>query len=134
MRVHPKTSRAHAWIRWILAFELLLGLAGLGIAMVVATSGTPQPTAVWVRTAIGLFLTALTLYYAWKASQGSIWAYRRLRALTIGLPIITMLIAMIPGFYPTWMIIEQILFSIGMITAAAILLNTHMRETYRPTQ
>ncbi len=75
----------------------------------------------------------LTLgYFAWRASGGWRWAYQRLRLFSQIFPVVTLVMAAIPGLYPGWMVTEQILFSLVMIGIADFLTSDHMRHAYRP--
>lgn len=131
-RSHPKTRRAFTWIMWLLVFELVLGLGAVVVALVLAGRGEQVPFAVWMRTLIVLAMTATLFYFAWRASLGWIWAYQRLRLFAQIFPVVTLVIAAIPGLYPAWMVTEQIVFSLVMIGIADFLTSDHMRETYRP--
>ncbi len=62
--------------------------------------------------------------------MGYYWAYSRLRLFSRIFPIVTLVIAAIPGLYPLWMTIEQIVFSLLMIGIGDILTTDHMRETF----
>lgn len=128
---HPKTKRAFKWIAWLLAVELLIGVAAVVIACVLTLNGEPQPFSVWMRTLVVLGMTATLFYFAWRAAKGWIWAYSRLRLFSQIFPVITLVLAAIPGLYPTWMITEQIIFSLIMIGIADFLTSDHMRDAYR---
>lgn len=128
---HPKTKRAFTWIAWLLAVELLIGIAAVVIALVLTLHGEPQPFSVWMRTLVVLGMTATLFYFAWRAAKGWIWAYSRLRLFSQIFPVITLVLAAIPGLYPTWMITEQIIFSLIMIGIADFLTSDHMRDAYR---
>lgn len=128
---HPKTKRAFVWITWLLAFELALGLAAVVYAVVIARAGEPVPFAVWMRTVVVLCMTATLFYFFWRATKGFYWGYQRLRLFTQIFPVITLVIAAIPGLYPVWMITEQIVFSLVMIGIGDFLTGDHMREVFR---
>lgn len=130
-RTHPKTRRAFTWIMWLLVVELVLGLSAVVVAVLVARSGHTVPFAVWMRTIVVLAMTVTLFYFAWRAASGWRWAYLRLRLFAQIFPVITLVITAIPGLYPTWMISEQILFSLVMIGIADFLTSDHMRAAYR---
>jgi hypothetical protein len=127
---HPKTRRGFDGILWILAAEVVVGLAAIVIAIVLTVNGMPQPWAVWFRGIAVLAITATLLYFAWRASLGWYWAYSRLRLFSRVFPIVTLVVATIPGLYPLWMTIEQIVFSLLMIGIGDILTTDHMREAF----
>jgi hypothetical protein len=128
---HPKTRRAFTWIMWLLVAELLIGMAAVIIALALTLNGHPQPFAVWMRGLIVLAMTATLFYFAWRAARGWVWAYSRLRLFAQIFPVITLVIAAIPGLYPAWMITEQIIFSLIMIGIGDFLTSDHMRDAYR---
>lgn len=130
-RTHPKTRRSFVWIFWLLGVELVIGLGAVVVALVLATEGEPVPFAVWMRTLVVLAMTATLFYFAWRASLGWRWAYQRLRLFAQIFPVITLVMAAIPGLYPLWMVTEQIVFSLIMIGIADFLTSDHMREAYR---
>jgi uncharacterized membrane protein len=105
-RDHHRTVRAFRWVFWLLAVELLIGFAAVVIA-------------------VALF------YFAWRAALGWRWAYQRLRLFAQIFPVITLVMAAIPGLYPAWMVTEQIVFSLIMIGIADFLTSDHMRRVYR---
>ena len=45
-------------------------------------------------------------------------------------PVITLVMAAIPGLYPVWMVTEQIVFSLIMIGIADFLTSDHMRAVF----
>jgi hypothetical protein len=130
MREHPRTRRAFVAIAWLLAAELVLGGAAVIVAVAIALSGTAVPFAVWMRTFVVLAMTVTLLYFAWRASRGYYWAYSRLRLFSKIFPVITLVLAAIPGLYPLWMVTEQILFSLIMIGVADYLSSDHMRDAF----
>ncbi len=129
-RTHPKTRRAFAWVMWLLVAELVLGIGAAVVAVALATTGDPVPFAVWMRTFVVLAMTVTLFYFAWRASLGWYWAYSRLRLFAQIFPVITLVMAAIPGLYPAWMVTEQIVFSLIMIGIADFLTSDHMREAF----
>jgi len=130
-RSHPKTRRAFTWIMWLLVVELVIGVVAVGIALALTLAGDPQPFSVWMRGLVVLGMTATLFYFAWRAALGWRWAYSRLRLFAQIFPVITLVLAAIPGLYPAWMITEQIVFSLIMIGIADFLTSDHMRDAYR---
>jgi len=132
---HAKTRRGFDGILWILAAEIVVGVAAIVIAIVLTANGMPQPWAVWFRGIAVLAITPTLLYFAWRASLGWYWAYSRLRLFSRIFPVVTLVIAAIPGLYPLWMTIEQIVFSLLLIGVGDILTGDAMREAFpRPVK
>lgn len=129
-RRHPKTRRAFTWILWLLVAELLLGVGAVAVALMLAVEGEAVPVSVWMRTVVVLGMTATLFYFAWRASLGWRWAYLRLRLFAQIFPVITLVLAAIPGLYPVWMVTEQIVFSLIMIGVADFLTSDHMRGVF----
>ncbi len=127
---HPRTRRSFDGILWILAAEILVGVAAVIVAFSLASHGEPVTWAVWFRSVAVLGITLTLLYFAWRASLGYYWAYSRLRLFSRIFPIVTLVIATIPGLYPLWMTIEQIVFSLLMIGIGDILTTDHMRAAF----
>lgn len=127
----PKTKRAFAWITWLLVCELALGFGAVVYAVIIAEAGEPVPFAVWMRTIVVLGMTATLFYFFWRATKGFYWGYQRLRLFTQIFPVITLVMAAIPGLYPVWMITEQIVFSLVMIGIGDFLTSDHLREVFR---
>ncbi|GAA4480778.1 hypothetical protein [Microbacterium panaciterrae] len=133
-RTHPRTLRAFRWIFWLLALELVIGLAAVVVAIVIAVDArsiAAVPFAVWMRALIVLAMTATLFYFGWRAALGWRWAYQRLRLFAQIFPVITLVMAAIPGLYPAWMVTEQIVFSLIMIGIADFLTSDHMRQAFR---
>lgn len=116
---------------WLLIVELVLGFSAVAYAVVIARGGESVPFIVWMRTLVVLGMTATLFYFAWRASLGLRWGYQRLRLFSQIFPVITLVMAAIPGLYPAWMVTEQILFSLIMIGIADFLTSDHMREAFR---
>jgi hypothetical protein len=130
MRDHPSTLRTFAGIRWILAAEVVVGIVAFVIAIVLVSRGEYVAWAVWFRGVAVLGITVTLFYFAWRAAKGYYWAYSRLRLFSKIFPIVTLVIAAIPGLYPFWMTIEQIIFSFLLIGVGDLLTTDHMREAF----
>lgn len=128
---HPRTRRAFTWISWLLALELLIGLAALVVGIVLFARGTVLAFPVWMRILVVLGMTATLFYFAWRAQKGYRWAYSRLRLFSKIFPVITLVMAAIPGLFPFWMVTEQIVFSLVLIGIADFLDSDHMRRVFR---
>jgi hypothetical protein len=130
MRDHPRTRRAFIAIAWLLVVEFAIGLGAVVVAVVLTASGQGVPWAVWMRTVIVLGMTATLFYFTWRASLGWYWGYSRLRLFSKIFPVVTLVLAAIPGLYPLWMVTEQIVFSLILIGVADFLDSDHMRAAF----
>ena len=130
MRSHPKTRRSFVAIAWLLAAEFVLGILAIVIAVVLQLNGNEVQFAVWMRGLVVLGMTATLFYFAWRAQKGYYWAYSRLKLFSKIFPVVTLVLAAIPGLYPLWMVTEQILFSLILIGVADYLSTDHMRAAF----
>ncbi len=129
-REHPRTRRAFVVIAWLLVVELAVGLAAVGVAVALQLGGQSVPWAVWMRSVVVLGMTVTLFYFAWRAQKGYYWAYSRLRLFSKIFPVVTLVIAAVPGLYPLWMVTEQIVFSLILIGVADYLDSDHMRAAF----
>jgi hypothetical protein len=129
-RDHPRTRRAFHVIAWLLIVELLIGTAAVAVAVVLAVDGVVVPFPVWMRSVVVLGMTVTLFYFAWRATKGYYWAYSRLRLFSKIFPVVTLVVAAIPGLYPLWMVTEQIAFSLVLIGVADYLDSDHMRSAF----
>jgi hypothetical protein len=130
LRQDPRTHRYFVGIFTILGIELVIGLVAVVIAIVLAVSGQEVRWAVWFRSLAVLAITATLFYFALRAVRGWYWAYSRLRLFSRVFPIVTLAVAAIPGLYPLWMTVEQIVFSLLMVGIGDILTSDHMRDAF----
>jgi len=129
-RDQPRTRRAFTVIAWLLTAELVIGLTAVVVAVVLTAGGVQVGFAVWMRSVIVLGMTVTLFYFAWRARAGFYWAYSRLRLFAKIFPVVTLVIAAIPGLYPLWMVTEQIVFSLILIGVADYLDSDHMRASF----
>jgi hypothetical protein len=130
MRQHPRTVRTFRWIRLLLLAETIVGLTAIVVAVLLTRAGETLPWAVWFRATVVLLITLSLYVFAWRAELGYFWAYSRLRLFSRIFPIVTLVIAAIPGLYPFWMVVEQIAFSVIMIGIGDFLTSDHMRQAF----
>lgn len=126
----PKIRRAFIVITWLLAAEFVLGVLAIVIAFILLLDGQTVPLAVWTRGLVVLGMTVTLFYFSWRAQKGFYWAYSRLKLFSKIFPIVTLVMAAIPGLYPLWMITEQIIFSLIMIGVADYLSSDYMRDAF----
>jgi len=130
LRIHPRTRRAFNAVVWILCAELLVGSVAIVVGVVLAMAGESVSWAVWFRGLVVFGITVTLFYFVWRAVVGYYWAYSRLRLFSSIFPIVTLVIAAIPGMYPFWMIAQQVFFSFLLFGVASILWSDHMRKAF----
>jgi hypothetical protein len=75
-------------------------------------------------------LTASLYYFVWRAQHGWWWAYSRLRLFSMIFPAVAIGTSLVPGLYPSWMVVEQLVLA-GILLVVARLLNArHLRTAY----
>lgn len=130
-RTHEETAQAFRWVAVLLLVEVLIGAAAVVVAVSLTLRGHTVAPAAWLRSVVVLGMTATLFYFAARAAAGWRWAYQRLRLFSQIFPVITLVMAAIPGLYPGWMVSEQIVFSLIMIGVSDILTSDHMRIAFR---
>ena len=127
---HPRATRIFRGMRAMLLVELVVGVLAAIAAVVLTALGNEVNTAVWLRTFGVLAITVTLYYFSVRAAEGYYWAYQRLRLFTIVFPIVTLVTASIPGLYPLWMTIEQVIFSLILIAVGDLLASAPMRIAF----
>jgi hypothetical protein len=130
-RTSDAVCSAFRRVRVLLGIETAVGVAALVLAVVLASRGVSVPLAVWIRATAVLLITLSLFVFAWRAQLGWWWAYSRLSLFSVVFPAVTIVLALIPGLYPAWMIIEQVIFAGLMLGVAVLLRSAAMRATYR---
>jgi len=127
---HTSATRIFRGMRLMLLVELIVGVVAAIAAVVLTARGYEVSTAVWLRTCGVLAITVTLYYFAVRAAEGYYWAYQRLRLFTIVFPIVTLVTASIPGLYPLWMTIEQVIFSLILIAVGDLLASAPLRIAF----
>ncbi|WP_345437669.1 hypothetical protein [Microbacterium gilvum] len=127
----PALHRDWLVVRVLLGVAIMLGVSAVGIAFWLTLQGVPEPVLVWFRSVVVLGLTGGLGYFSFRAEQGWLWAYSRMRLFSFVFPAVTLVIAAVPGLYPFWMTVEQVAFAAIMLTVGAILSTRRMRTAYR---
>ena len=123
-------TRIFRGMRLMLLVELTVGGLAALAAVILTARGYEVSAAVWVRTCGVLAITVTLYYFAIRAAEGYYWAYQRLRLFTIVFPIVTLVTASIPGLYPLWMTIEQVVFSLILIAVGDLLASAPLRLAF----
>ena len=129
-RAAPRTRRALLTVTWWLVAELVLAAGAVGVALDVRDHGGSVSGIVWYRLVVIFGLTATLFYFVWRAGRGFYWAYSRLRLFSMVFPVVALASSAVPGLYPSWMIVEQILFSVVLLAIAVVLSSAHMRAVF----
>jgi hypothetical protein len=130
VRTEPATRRALLVVSGCLVGELVIAAAAVAFAVAITDTGGSVPGIVWYRLVVILGLTSTLFYFVWRAWLGWVWAYTRLRLFSIVFPVIALGTSAIPGLYPPWMIVEQVLFSLVLVAVAVVLWRPQVRAAY----
>jgi hypothetical protein len=130
LRTDPRTRAAFTRVAWLLLAEFLIGAGAVGEAFSLSRSGHHISPVVWWRLVV-IFAIATTLFYfVWRARLGFWWAYSRLRLFSLVFPVVAVTTCLIPGLYPEWMVIEQLVFSAVLLLVRLVLSTPHLRAAY----
>ncbi|WP_037344898.1 hypothetical protein [Sciscionella sediminilitoris] len=110
--------RAFRTVRFLLAAYAALSAAVLLTVVILALTGNPVTSFVWGRSGGVLASAAVTYWLAVRAARGARWAYRRVRVLTVVVPIAILAIDLIPGALPPWFIALQAVCALAVAAAA----------------
>ncbi|UKY54629.1 hypothetical protein [Streptomyces inhibens] len=105
---HPYTQRAFGKVKLLVAAYGALSAAVLITVVVLAITGHEVTSFMWGRSAGVLASAAVTYWLTVRASRGARWAYLRVRAISIIVPIAIVAIDMIPGALPPWFVVMQV--------------------------
>jgi len=125
-----RTRKAFTVVAWLLVLELVIGAGAVAVALDLFHRGETVPPVAWMRGVVVLGMTVTLFYFLWRARLGYYWGYSRLRLFSKIFPVVTLLLAAIPGLFPAWMVTEQILFSVVLIGVAGVLDSEHMRAAF----
>lgn len=126
----PAARRALRTICWILGAEIVIGATALVITLMDLLGGVHDHPAVWLRGLVVLGLTVSLGYFVHRAGEGWYWAYLRIRLFAWIFPLVTLATAALPGLYPAWMVVEQVVFAALMIGIAVLTSSAPLRTAF----
>ncbi|AXG13430.1 hypothetical protein [Intrasporangium calvum] len=127
---HPESRRTLADVAMGITAAFSLDVAAVLLAVVRTEMGASMSWIVWTRLVMISLLTASLYYFVWRAQRGWWWAYSRLRLFSVVFPVVAVASCFIPGLYPTWMIIEQVVLAVILLVVATLLNSRHLRAAY----
>ena len=130
MREHRSTRRTFRFVEWMLATCVGVGVAEVVTAFLLQRAGVEVSWLVWSRSVVVLGLTSSLFFFVGRARSGRYWAYQRLRLFSRVFPVVTLLVAFIPGLYPSAITAEQVVFSVLLLVVGQALSTEHMRDTF----
>ena len=130
VRADPRTSAAFTRTAWLLVAAFVIGAGAVVEAIARARAGDHVSPLVWWRLVVILGIACTLFYFVWRASLGFWWAYSRLRLFSLVFPVIAVGSSFVPGLYPEWMVVEQVLFSAVLLLVRWVLSAPHLRLAY----
>jgi hypothetical protein len=89
---------------------------------------------VWTHAIIVFGFALLLVDSTRRAAHGSRSGYRRLRIVSVVIPLVSIVLIVIPGLFPTWMKIEQSVYALVLLAVAVLASRDSVRSTFaRPT-
>ncbi|WP_344983585.1 hypothetical protein [Deinococcus rubellus] len=105
----------------------LATLTTLGVLLLKRNDAAFATSEAWTHAGIVCIFAVVLLSVVRRAAAGGRGAYRRLQIVSAVLPVVSLLEAVIPGLFPTWMRVEQLSYA-GLLLAVALLV-----RSFRPT-
>lgn len=131
----PAARRGLVAVGAILVACFVMGAGTVVVVALMAMDGAHITLPVWIRGLVILAITASLFYFLWRAWLGWYWAFRRLQLFSRIFPVVALVLSAIPGLFPIWMVIEQVVFAAILIVAAVILTAAPVRAAFpRPAK
>jgi hypothetical protein len=127
---HPRTREVLTDVTMGITAAFSLDLAAVLVAILRTELGSALSWVVWTRLVMISLLTASLFYFVWRARHGWWWAYSRLRLFTLVFPVVAIATCLVPGLYPSWMVVEQVLLAGILLVVARLLHSRHLRAAY----
>ncbi len=120
--LHPRAARP-LW--WLCALYALATLVTLAVLLWNRHDPTIATREAWTHALIVCAFAAVLLTVVRRAATGARGAVRRLRIISVVLPVVSLLEAVIPGLFPTWMRLEQLLYAALLLAVALLVRAPH---------
>jgi hypothetical protein len=113
------------FIRTLVACYIGVALVGLGITLVLRDDPRLVDIAVWVRDGFMAASGVLLYVFAVIASRGSRGALKRLRVVSVVIPLAIVVLIVLPDPFPIWMKVQQ---GVGAVCIASVALIANLRS------
>jgi hypothetical protein len=130
MTQHPRTARAFRAVQVLGWGYLCLSVLALLAIFLLRNDPAEVNQAAWIRGSIVVATGIALIAFIERMTGGSSGAYRRLRIISIIVPIAFAVIVAIPGMLPLWMRVEQGACGLLMIGIALVLNGKLLRELF----
>jgi hypothetical protein len=126
----PRVRSAFAAVKNSITVYGALGVVALAAVVVVASSGQPVNTFMWVRAALLPVIAVLVHRMAVAGSGGSRRAFERLSALSLVMPIAIVGVDLIPGVCPVWYAVLQAVCMLPVVRVAFLVRGPVLRPAF----
>ncbi|MFB6438171.1 hypothetical protein ACFCVY_15550 [Streptomyces sp. NPDC056411] len=114
----PGAQRAFGTAKILVAAYGVLSAAVLLTVAVLAITDHPVTSFMWGRSAGLLASAAVVHWLTVLAARGRRWAYRRVRILSVVMPVAIIAVDLIPGICPGWFALAQAVSALPLAATA----------------
>jgi hypothetical protein len=118
-------------IRILLLACLLATAATLGVLAARHEDAGFATDEAWGHAIVVLVFAALFVPAASRAARGSRGAYRRLRIVSVVIPVVSVALVDLSGFLPPWMRVEQAAYDVLLLLVAVLATSSPVRRSFR---
>jgi hypothetical protein len=122
-------SRFHA-IRILLLAYLLATVATLAVLGVRHADAAFATDEAWGHAIVVLAFAVLLIPAASRAAAGSRGAYRRLRIVSVVIPVVSVVLVALPHLLPPWMRVEQAAYGVLLLVVAVLAASGPVRRSF----
>jgi hypothetical protein len=115
-------------VRRLAAAYLAVSALTLVVVVLLRNHAGMVNDAVWVRTTIVTVSAVLTVLFATRAARGHRRSYLRLRIVTAVMPVAIAVIVALPGMFPVWLKVEQVVCGLILLAAVVIVNRKQVRS------
>lgn len=131
-RTESRPSTVFRTLHRLLAVYLAISVLTLIAIVVLRDNPAMVTSAAWVRAIIVVASAALLIRFTRSAERGSRGGLRRLRVVSIVTPVAIAVIVALPGTFPLWMKIEQVVAGLLMVWVAVLANGRPVRQAAEP--
>jgi hypothetical protein len=125
----PTTTTRVRTIRALCGLYLAATVATLGFLAWKRDDSALVTTDAWVHEVVLLAFAVVLVRVAKRAAAGNARAYLRLRIISVVVPVVAIVEAIVPGF-PGWMRVEQVGYGLVLLAVTALANTRGAREAF----
>lgn len=119
-----------ARIRLLVILYLVATAATLVFVALERDDRTLVDSDVWTHAIIVFGFALLLVGVARRAARGAPRAHLRLRIISVVIPLVSVVLVVVPGLFPTWMKIEQAVYAVLLLAVAVLANCAGVRSAY----